>query len=265
MTGAPSGGTAGVIFDRRRYHQDNYTYLLAEDGAAALVDPGDARVALALAADHGVRPRWILHTHGHPDHSGGSAEVARALGAEVLGHAGDAGWYRPDVDLDGRALVTLGALAIAVHAAPGHTPGSVLLEWRGRLLTGDTLFWAGCGNARSGGDPSRMAESFLSVIARLDGALEVHPGHDYAARNLPFALALEPDNAAALRRARAVEEARVAGREPAPTTLAEERAMNPFLRLDAPGIAAAVARGRPAAGDDLAARFVALRALRDGF
>ena len=260
MTGAPA-----VIFERRRYHQDNYAYLLAEGGDAVLVDPGDSRVALALAADHGVRPRWILHTHGHPDHSGGSAEAAGALGAQVLGHSGDAGWYRPDVDLAGRAAVALGALSIAVHAAPGHTPGSVLLEWRGHLLTGDTLFWAGCGNARSGGDPTRLAASFLSVIARLDGALLVQPGHDYAARNLPFALALEPDNAAALERARAVEAARAAGREPAPTTLAEERALNPVLRLDAPAVAAAVARGRPAAGGDLAARFVALRAMRDAF
>jgi hydroxyacylglutathione hydrolase len=253
-----------VIFERRRYHQDNYTYLLAEGDDAALVDPGDARVALALAAEHGLRPRWILHTHGHPDHSGGTAEAARALGAAVLGHGGDAGWYRPDVDLASHEAVALGALSIGVHAAPGHTPGSVLLEWRGRLLTGDTLFWAGCGNARNGGDPARLAASFLSVVARLDGALVVHPGHDYAARNLPFALALEPDNAAALGRARAVEAARAAGREPEPTTLAEERALNPFLRLDAPGVVAALAERDPAAArGDLAARFVALRALRD--
>ncbi len=255
-----------MIFARRRYHQDNYTYLLAEGEDAALVDPGDAGVALALAAEHGLRPRWILHTHGHADHTGGTAEAARALGAEVLGHGGDAGWYRPDVDLAGREAVALGALAIRVHAAPGHTPGSVLLEWRGRLLTGDTLFWAGCGNARSGGDPARLAASFRSVIARLDGALEVHPGHDYAARNLPFALALEPENAAARARARAVEAARADGGEPDPTTLAEERALNPFLRLDAPGVAAAVGGGDSGAGPgDLAARFVALRALRDRF
>lgn len=253
-----------MIFARRRYRQDNYTYLLAEGEDAALVDPGDAGVALALAAEHALRPRWILHTHGHADHSGGTAEVARALGAQVLGHGGDAGWYPPDVDLSGVEAVTLGALSIRVHAVPGHTPGSVLLEWRGRLLTGDTLFWAGCGNARSGGDPARLAASFLSVIARLDGALEVHPGHDYAARNLPFALALEPDNVAARARARAVDAARADGREPDPTTLAEERALNPFLRLDAPGIAAAVGGGDPgAAPGDLAARFVALRILRD--
>jgi hydroxyacylglutathione hydrolase len=256
-------GARAPVFDRRRYGQDNYVYLLAEGDDAVLVDPGDAAAALALAAEHGLRPRWILHTHGHPDHTGGSAEVARATGAEVLGHAGDAAWYRPDVDLAGRGAVALGALSVVIHATPGHTPGSVLLEWRGRLLTGDTLFWAGCGNCRHGGDPAELGRSFRSVIAPLDGALEVHPGHDYAARNLPFALALEPANAAARTRARAVEAARAAGREPAPSTLGEERALNPFLRLDAPEVVAAVAARAPAAGADPVARFVALRAMRD--
>lgn len=254
-----------MIFDRRRYHQDNYTYLLAEGADAALVDPGDPAAALALAAAHGLRPRWILHTHGHADHTGGSAEVARALGAQVLGHGDDAAWYRPDVDLAGRPFVELGGLRVGIHAVPGHTPGSVLLEWRGRLLTGDTLFWAGCGNCRAGGDPRRLAASFAGVIARLDGALLVHPGHDYAARNLPFALALEPGNAAAARRLAAVEAARAGGGEPPPSTLAEEREVNPFLRLDAPGVVEAVARRDPAAAaGDAGDRFVALRALRDG-
>ncbi|BDG06821.1 hydroxyacylglutathione hydrolase C-terminal domain-containing protein [Anaeromyxobacter oryzae] len=251
-----------MIFDRRRYGADNYTYLLAEGADAALVDPGDPDVALALAADHGVRPRWILHTHGHGDHTGGTARAAAVLGAEVLGHDADAQWYAPDVDLAGRDALALGALAVRVHAAPGHTPGSVLLEWAGRLLTGDTLFWAGCGNCRHGGDPARLARTFLDVIAPLDGALEVHPGHDYAARNLPFALGLEPENAAARARLAEAEAARAAGREPPPSTLAGERAVNPFLRLDAPGVAAAITREAPAARG-AAARFVALRALRD--
>jgi hydroxyacylglutathione hydrolase len=251
-----------VIFDRRRYRADNYVYLLADGPDAALVDPGDPDVALALAAAHGVRPRWIVHTHGHPDHSGGTARVAEALGAEVLGHGGDAAWYAPDVDLAGRDALDLGALRLRLHAAPGHTPGSVLLEWEGRLLTGDTLFWGGCGNCRHGGVPARLARTFLEVIAPLDGSLEVHPGHDYAARNLPFALGLEPGNAAARARLAEVEAARRAGREPTPSTLDGERAVNPFLRLDAPGVAAAVARDAPEARGDVA-RFVALRALRD--
>jgi hydroxyacylglutathione hydrolase len=258
-----------VIFDRRRYHRDNYVYLLAEGEDVALVDPGDARVALALAAEHGVRPRYILHTHGHHDHSGGSAEVRAALGApavDVYGHGADASWFAPDHDVAGRGILALGALCIYVREVPGHTPGSVLYAWADKLLTGDTLFWGGCGNCRHGGDPARLAASFLGPIAALNGALEVHPGHDYAEANLPFALSLEPGNAAARARLESARAAHAAGAEPPAPTLAEERAVNPFLRVGEPAIREAiVARAPEAAAAKDAERFVALRALRDRF
>jgi hydroxyacylglutathione hydrolase len=251
-----------VIFARRRYFVDNYVYLLADGDAAALVDPGDPDVALALCREHGASPRWILHTHGHHDHTGGSAAVRAALGARVLGHAADADRFAPDDDVAGRGRLRLGALDVVVHEAPGHTPGSVLYEWRGRLLTGDTLFWAGAGNCRSGGDPATLAASFLGPIAALDGALEVHPGHDYAERNLPFALALEPENAAARARLAEVRAARSGGAEPPPSSLAVERAVNPFLRVDR---LAEALRARGAAAGEPRERFVALRRLRDGW
>jgi hydroxyacylglutathione hydrolase len=224
---------------RRRFGTSNYVYLLQDGVDAALVDPGDAAVALALAADHGAAPRWILHTHGHSDHSGGSREVAAEFGARVLGHGADASWFTPDEPLDGRAEVALGALRLRLHHAPGHTPGSILLEWEGHLLTGDTLFWGGCGNCRHGGDLQALAHSFATVLAPLDGALRVEPGHDYAEANLPFVLAEEPGNAAALGRLQAVRADRAARREPTAPSLAEERAANPFLR--APTRAAFVA------------------------
>ncbi len=236
-----------TVFDRRRYGTTNYCYLLAEGGDAALVDPGDAEVALALCRDHGLAPRWILHTHGHADHSGGSAALRAELGARVLGHGADAGWFAPDEDLAGRTALALGALRLAVHHVPGHTPGSVLLGWRQELLTGDTLFWGGCGNCRHGGDVAALALSFLGPIAALDGGLRVHPGHDYAEANLPFVLELEPGNEAAAARLAAVRAARAAGLEPAAPTLGEERAVNPFLR----------------AGE--AGAFVALRTRRDAW
>ncbi|MGC3999148.1 MAG: hydroxyacylglutathione hydrolase C-terminal domain-containing protein [Anaeromyxobacter sp.] len=250
-----------MIFDRRRYRRDNYVYLLADGPDAAWVDPGDPEVAQALAAAHGVAPRWILHTHGHADHSGGSAALRAATGARVLGHGADGALFAPDEDLAGRSGLPLGRLALRVHAAPGHTPGSVLLEWQGRLLTGDTLFWLGCGNCRHGGDPARLARTFLEVIAPLPGGLEVHPGHDYLAANAGFAQALEPGGAVPARLA-AAERARAAGQEPAASTLGDERAQNPFLRLDAPGVAGALRRADPAAASP-AERFVTLRALRD--
>jgi hydroxyacylglutathione hydrolase len=236
-----------ALFARARYRTDNYTYLVGCGADAALVDPGDPLVALALATAHGVTPRWIIHTHGHADHTGGSAALRARLGAEVIGHAADAGWFAPDRDLAGQGALALGQLRLQVHEVPGHTPGSVLLEVEGRLLTGDTLFWGGCGNCRHGGDPRRLAESLLRVVGRLDGRLEVHPGHDYALSNLPFALELEPSNGAARSRLEAVRAAKGAGLEPPASTLFEERASNPFLR----------------AGDVEA--LVALRAKRDAW
>lgn len=234
-----------MIFDRRRFGRDNYLYLLSEGSDAVLIDPADPDVALEVARRHGVHPRWIVHTHGHADHSGGSDRLREELGAEVIGHGADAGWFRPDRDLAGEGELLLGALRIGIHPVPGHTPGSVLLEWRGRLLTGDTLFWSGCGNCRHGGDPARLAASFRSVFPGLDPRLEVHPGHDYAEANLPFVLEREPGNQAAAGRLAAVRAARAARIEPEATELGEELLVNPFLR----------------AGGD--APFVELRSLRD--
>jgi hydroxyacylglutathione hydrolase len=186
-----------------------------------------------------------LHTHGHHDHSGGSTRLRGELGAEVIGHGADAAWFAPDRDLAGETELTLGKLRLRIHPAPGHTPGSVLIEWRGKLLTGDTLFWSGCGNCRHGGDPARLAATFRTVFRGLDPGLEVHPGHDYAQANLPFVLDLEPTNQAAAGRLAAVRAARSAGVEPEATELGEEVLLNPFLRVG---------------GDEA---FVGLRVLRD--
>ncbi len=253
-----------MIFERRRYGKDNYLYLIADGNDAVLVDPADPEVALDVVQRHGVRPRWILHTHGHADHTGGSARLRAELGASVLGHRADADHFAPDVDVADLVELALGQLRVRVHRAPGHTPGSVLYEWRGRLLTGDTLFWSGCGNCRHGGDPARLADTFLGTVAGLGPALEVHPGHDYAEANLAFVLDFEPQNLAAAGRLAAVRASRVAGVEPEATELGEERLVNPFLRVGSPEVGDALRRkGTPA--ESARGAFVALRRLRDAW
>ena len=253
-----------MTFERRRYGKDNYLYLLAEGGDAALVDPGDPEVALELLREVGARPRFILHTHGHADHTGGSAKLRQALGATVVGHGADADRFPLDSDVEGVPSLRLGTLEVRVHAVPGHTPGSVLYEWKGRLLTGDTLFWGGCGNCRHGGDPARLADSFLGTIAHLDEGLEVHPGHDYAAANLPFVLDLEPGNEAASRRLDEVQAARRSGAEPESSRLGQERAVNPFLRAGSHSVREALRR-RGLSPEDPRGAFLALRRLRDAW
>lgn len=253
-----------MILDRRRYARDNYVYLLAEGTDAALVDPGDPTVALGMAAVHGLHPRWIVHTHGHADHTSGSAVLRARLGARVLGHGADADRFAPDEDLAGRSEVVLGALRLRLHAAPGHTPGAILVEAGGALLTGDTLFWGGAGNCRGGGDPAVLARTFLGVLAALPGGLRVHPGHDYAEPNLTFDLGLEPGNEAARRRLDAARAAHARGEEPEAPSLDDERRVNPFLRTADPAVRDAVARrGGTAPASTPEAVFVALRALRD--
>jgi hydroxyacylglutathione hydrolase len=255
-----------MLVDRRRYSEDNYVYLLVEGDSAALIDPGDASVAIALAGAHGVRPQAILHTHGHADHTGGTAEVKEAFGAVVHGHRGDAPLYPPDVGVDvdvaGRDWLELGALRIRVHPAPGHTPGSVLYAWQGRLFTGDTIFWGGVGRCKYG-DPEELAQTCSQEVARLDGALEVDPGHDYAENNLSFALELEPGNLAARQVLAEARAARAAGQEPRPTSLARERAVNPFLRPAAPAILDALEGRTGVRPRGAQEAFVALRRLKD--
>jgi hydroxyacylglutathione hydrolase len=182
----------------------------------------------------------------------------------VLGHGADAPRFPPDEDVAGASTLALGRLRVGVVEAPGHTPGSVLYVFEGRVLTGDTLFWGGAGNCRHGGDPARLAATLLGPVASLGGALLLHPGHDYAAQNLPFALDLEPGNADARERLEAARAAAAAGREPEPPTMDAERHVNPFLRVEVPAVRDAIGVRTGQAGEP-AALLVALRRLRDAW
>jgi hydroxyacylglutathione hydrolase len=240
---------------------DNYVWLLRDGDRAVAVDPGAAAPVLAYAQREGVAIAAILATHHHRDHVGGIPELLARWPVPVYGPAGETipGCTHPVAE--GDPVVIPGIATLAVLDIPGHTAGHVAFHGDGRVFCGDTLFAAGCGRLFEG-TPAQMLAS-LAKLAALPEGTQVFCGHEYTMANLRFALAVEPASAA-LRARQAREQAkRDRGLPTLPSTIAEERATNPFLRVREPAVQAAVERhaGRPLAS--AVAVFAELRAWKN--
>lgn len=213
---------------------DNYLWLLQDHAQrhCAVVDPGDAAPVLAwLAAHAGWQLSDILITHHHPDHIGGIAQLKAATGARVYGPAQEQIPLRDVALIEGDRISVLDR-EFVVHAVPGHTLGHIAYyhaapeqPW---LFCGDTLFSAGCGRLFEG-SPAQMHAS-LSLLANLPDATRVYCTHEYTLSNLHFARAVEPHNTAVATHFAEVSAWRAAGRISLPSTIALEKAINPFLR-----------------------------------
>lgn len=243
--------------------RDNYIWLLAGDGCAAVVDPGDAAPVEAALAEAGLRLGAILVTHHHADHQGGVERLVSRYGAAVYGPAAESitGLTHPLRGGERIAIDGLGA-AFDVLAVPGHTRGHLAYLSGKRLFCGDTLFGAGCGRLFEG-TPAQMAAS-LARLAALPDDTEVYCAHEYTEMNLRFAAAVEPDNPALRRRIADAAATRARGAPTLPSTIALEKATNPFLRCTEPAVVAAARRRDPAATGEVAV-FAAIRGWRNEF
>jgi hydroxyacylglutathione hydrolase len=210
---------------------DNYLWLVHDDasGDTAVVDPGDAAPVLAEAARRDWTISQVWNTHWHPDHTGGNLAIKQATGARISGPAKERIPGR-DVALNEGDTVRLGNRVGRVIEVPGHTFGHIALLFdEARVaFVGDTLFAMGCGRLFEG-TPAQMYRS-LQRLTALPGNTKLYCAHEYTLSNARFAVHAEPTNAATAARLAGVEELRRAGEITVPTTVAQERETNPFVR-----------------------------------
>jgi hydroxyacylglutathione hydrolase len=210
---------------------DNYLWLVHDEasGETAVVDPGDAAPVLAEAERRGWAITQVWNTHWHPDHTGGNLAIKAATGARISGPAGENIPGR-DVALSEGDEVRLGEHVGRVIEVPGHTLGHVALIFEdGRVaFVGDTLFAMGCGRLFEG-TPQQMYRS-LGRLAELPDDTRLYCAHEYTLSNALFAAHAEPANRAIADRLDRVQRLRTDGKISIPTTVAEERETNPFVR-----------------------------------
>jgi hydroxyacylglutathione hydrolase len=213
--------------------KDNYAYLVRPEGAAvcAVVDACDAAPIEQALDEMGLPLGAILATHHHADHVGGNeALVRRFPGIPVFGSSHDRGRI-PGQNrfVDEGDLIDVVGLSFRCLMIPGHTLGAVAYFGHGAVFTGDTLFAAGCGRLFEG-TPAMMFESLTKKLGALPDETLVYFGHEYTANNLRFAAVIEPDNTHVKEKAERVAAARARGLFTAPSTIADERLTNPFMR-----------------------------------
>ncbi|SMF99528.1 hydroxyacylglutathione hydrolase [Burkholderia singularis] len=232
---------------------DNYVWVVSDGRDALVVDPGEAEPVRRYLDARGWRLSAILLTHHHGDHVGGVAELsalARDREIAVFAPANEAiehvtrrvaGGERVRVGLASGAAVEFDVIDV-----PGHTRGHIAYfqpagpaNAAPHLFCGDTLFSCGCGRLFEG-TPAQMLAS-LDALAALPGDTRVHCAHEYTLSNIRFALACEPDNAALAAWRDDALARRARGAPTLPTTIAHERAVNPFLRADSASIRATLA------------------------
>jgi hydroxyacylglutathione hydrolase len=212
---------------------DNYIWLVHEhaSGETMVVDPAVAEPVLAEAEARGWRITQIWNTHWHPDHTGGNAAIKEATGCKITGPAAEfARIPTLDVQVTGGDIVRLGEASARVIDVPAHTAGHIAFHFADEQVAfvGDTLFAMGCGRLFEG-SAEQMFDNMRKLEA-LGDTTDIYCAHEYTLSNGRFALTVEPDNPALIARMVEVTAMRERDEPTVPTTIALERATNPFMR-----------------------------------
>src|SRR5690625_2711640 len=244
--------------------KDNYAYLVRDKATnqTALIDAPEVEPILAALDKHGWHLDEIWITHHHDDHISGVDALRERSGARVTGNAKDRERLpRLDREVEDSEHIRLGEAEARVIDVSGHTIGHIafVFDTENAAFTADSLMALGCGRVNEG-THAMMWESLSKYLAMPD-EMRIYSGHNYGQANGEFALSIEPDNQALKDRIARIVEADEKGEPIVPSTMAEEKATNPFLRASEPGVKRAVGLE----GADDASTFAEIRRRKDVF
>lgn len=244
---------------------DNYMYLLVdkESREAAIVDPVNPAEVISAVKSEGANLTTVLTTHHHWDHAGGNEElVSMVTGLTVCGNDDRIGALNKKVKHGDQ--FKLGQLTVNALETPCHTTGHICYYVHSddlktkTVFTGDTLFVGGCGKFFEG-TPQQMYHALIEVLGSLPPETQVYCGHEYTVSNLRFAQQVEPSNGAIEAKMDWSKARREQNLPTVPSTIGQEPAFNPFMRVDVASVQ------EHAKTSDGVATMKSLRAEKDSF
>ena len=172
---------------------ENFQYFLgdARTKEIAVVDPAwDVDYLCDQAQRSGYIIKSVFLTHGHPDHVNGLNDLLKRHNVLAYISKHELSVLKPRhkniVEVDDRAVLTIGSIQFQCLHTPGHSPGCQCFKYENVLISGDAMFIDGCGRCDlPGSDPKKMYHSLYDVIMKLPDDTLIYPGHNYGPA--PFA------------------------------------------------------------------------------